>query len=225
MGQAVGNDNGSPPVFWGSVMEMPSDEVIPAFCLTLCGEAKAPVTGSTYDIQHVHTEHPHTYMFPLQWMWETWQESLFHCGQTWPPITLPCGSIVWQRRGQEAGETFCPACRAAKINKSSNLSNLWSLLICVTTTDLLWQRHRAGLMSSRSRKIIAHLYLQRTRMRGATWEICLTVTKSLPAVHSQNKPAEELFTLARPCREILTKILPRAKFNLNSSSLVSSKYY
>lgn len=97
---------------------------------------------------HTHTECPYIHTcFLCSGKQETWQEKLLHCGQTWPPITLPCNGIVWQQRGQNTAETFCPECSAARINKSSNLPNLCSVLMSVTAMDLLWQQHRVGLMS------------------------------------------------------------------------------
>lgn len=96
---------------------------------------------------HIHTEH--TCMFPPHWMWETQQEKLSHCGQTWPPITLPCGGIMWQRCGQKAAESFfffCPACKAAKVNNSSNPPHVLQLLIRGTTMDLLQRQHGAAFV-------------------------------------------------------------------------------
>lgn len=59
-------------------------------------QRKGPITGSAYGILVQHTERMYTNMFPPQWMWESQAEKRSHCGQPWPPITLPRGGIVWE---------------------------------------------------------------------------------------------------------------------------------
>lgn len=116
-------------------------------------------------------------MFPSLWKWETWQKKLFNCGHTWPPITLPCGGIGWQQHGQETAETFFPACLAAKVNKSSNQLNLCLLVIWVATTDLLWQQHRVGLMSSHTRNKTSLTFWMHVHESLFTRSLFYSVTK------------------------------------------------
>lgn len=91
---------GSPPGCQGNTAEMPRDAAIALSWAVLHSEdasARRPHVSSAVDVGSTATE-------------------ASHCGQTWPPITLPCGGIVWQQRGQKSTETFQQERKAAKIN-------------------------------------------------------------------------------------------------------------
>lgn len=157
-------------------------------------------------------------LFLLLWKWESWQEKLSHCGQTWPPIKLPCGGILWQQRGRKTAGTFCPACIVAKINKSSNSAQLLTRLD-VSNNDRFTMATELSVSHTQIDTWLAVcMHMQERKVMRKT-----TCNKSLCTLETTQQ--KWMYLLARPCREVLMKMLPWAKINWGSSCLLSCKCF
>lgn len=142
--------------------------------------------------------------------------------ETWPPITLPCGGIMWRRCGQEAAESLCPE-RAAGQSQRKRATRPHVPLPPRYEGRKMDSAQRRGFRQAAERKKQNSAHASISGYGGSAHErnikVWFSETKDLAAIKTGLEGRG--LPLAQPCREILTKILPRAKINSNHPSLVS----
>ena len=138
------NGSSSGKWWWGHhqvVGRLPREEV--AFCFLFCG-AQAPLH---FDILTLHA---------LTLTLNTLTHACFLCSGSGKhgkrnslivvrlghPLRCLAMALCGSKAAKRLWKHSAQQCLAAKINKSSNLSNLWSVLIWVTMMNLLWQQQR-----------------------------------------------------------------------------------
>lgn len=155
-----------------------------------CAVMKGPPSGST----HTFTLNTHACFLHIGCGKHSKRNSLIAVRLGHPLRCLAvasCGSGAAKRLQKRFLFFFCPACKAAKVNNSSNPPHVLQLLIRGTTMDLLQRQHGAGFfffnerLSKNNDSHFASIHSV-ARMRG-TLKSDFVKQKT---VHSQNKAGE-----------------------------------